>query len=407
MLGIIRVRGYNIGLFRGLHSSSISLKPFESAAKKTGAQFNINSMFKDDVQPKKGNTSKPAANRFASMFDKKNSKDNIKAPNKHRPANHRHSNTKGHDLRPKPTKRVVKFEFNSGSEQAQNALKSLISKVRLGNTGYNVTYVDPATNKLGQKLLVDICNGLDLKVQGFQLIPATQEGSLPIIKVVKIDEMMKIYSDELALMKEQELLQRGSKVAQKVVNQRLKAEKKKSAAKLLNIFWKISVGDLKNQKRAEIQRRLAKGEKFVIYLKSKYWRNREVTEEEDEDAEDGEETSMHTSDNIRFLKQYRDEDALEMELKRREMIFEALTAIIDDLPCTYKTEGKLETKFAFNIIPKEEAIIAPEITDDEVSAKEARKQKKASKQKELEKSKQSNIKKDDDLDSLYLFKLDD
>lgn len=379
---------------RSLHSGGVLLKPFEAAAKNSAkGLLDINRFFKDGAKDPK------PANRFATMFDNKD-----KPSKHHRPANHRHSNSKDR----KPTKRVVKFAFNTGSEQAQNALKSLISKVRLTNPGYNVTYVDPATNKLSQKLLVDISNGLDLKVHGLQLIPAAQEGGLALVKVVKVHEMMKIYSDELALLKEQELLQRGSKVAQRVVNQRLKAEKKKSAAKLLNIFWKISVGDLKNQKRGEIERRLAKNERFVLYLKSKFWRNREVSEEEegDEDAEEGEEPTTHASDNIRYLKQFRDEDALELELKRREMIYNALTAILDDLPCTYKVEGKLETKFAFHIVPKEEAVLAPVVNEDEeVSAKEARKLKKASKQKE--KSKHSNTKKVDDLDSLYLFKLDD
>ncbi|ODV76890.1 uncharacterized protein CANTADRAFT_8469 [Suhomyces tanzawaensis NRRL Y-17324] len=384
---------------RQLHSSCLLRKPLDFATSETtrskSKPFSLDNVFID-----KAATNGDKSNRFATMFrndDKPRPKNNAGPRGGSYSGNRfNKADAKKHDVERKPHRRIVRFEFNTGTLQSQTALKALISKVHEQNSHYKVKYVDPESSRVVSKFLVDITNNLDLKQHGLSLI--VKEGDLPMLKRVKVEEMVKNYSQQLALEKENELLQKGSIVAQKVVKQRLRAEKKKSAAKTLTLFWKISIGDLRNQKKLEIERKLSKGEKFTLYLKSKLHFVEEV--------EDGEveETAPHRSENILHSNKFKDEQELNIELKRRQMIYEGLVSILDDLPCTYKVEGKSETRYIISIAPKETE--SPKAVEAKDSDKELKKQKKLMKQREREQKSKPKTKVED-LDSLYSFKLDD
>lgn len=314
-------------------------------------------------------------NRFATRFDKKQ-------PPSKKPVKHA---VKTNFSPRKPT-----FEFQSGSVQAQAALKDLIMQIKDVSPQYKVRYVNPNTGKIDRTHLVNVANELDLTKFGLIIVGASDE--VPMVKQVKVADMISKYTDRLALQKEKELLEMGSRTAQKVVNQRLRVEKKKSALKVLEIKWKISIADLKNQKTNEIARRIDKGEKFTIYIKSKNQRDDLADQEEDEE-------STGSSNNILYGKM--DEEELSIELKRREMVYTTVLEILDELPCSYKVEGKLETRLSIHVQPEKKEV-QPERKDTKAEEKDAKKEKKTKK----EKKKKEKLE-DQDLDAMYLMKIED
>lgn len=320
---------------------------------------------------------KSTGNRFAVKYNKPKAKP-IKQdkPDKYR-ASHKQK------VKSPPRRQ---FEFNTGSIQAQTALKDLIIQVKQTTPLFTVKFVNQG--KLESTHLVDICNSLDLTKSGLLLIK-NDEG--PMVKTVKVEDMITNFTDKLALQKEQELLDKGSRTAHKVINQRLRLEKKKSALKVLNIFWKISQADLANQKRFEIERRLQKGERFTIFLKSK---GREASKEAQEASKEAEEVQDEEDTEEKLDKL--DTAELSIELQRRDMIFKALIEILDEMPCTYKVEGKIDGRMSIVMVPEVETV------------KEVKKVKvKELKEVKIKKEKVKKVVKESDLDSLYDLKIED
>ncbi|KAK6459407.1 altered inheritance of mitochondria protein 23, mitochondrial [Scheffersomyces xylosifermentans] len=452
MIRIARGTSSSVGtalLARNFGSGVTSFKPFDfsqlgrdgpSLGDKREGGFSIESLLKNrtvngatdgnnvSAGPNVGAAgAKPAGNRFASMFEKEkktqygnNKKTSFSVANRNpgstngsmksaekKPYNKvqgkpHHTGSKSRpEVKTRPHKRVVRFEFKTGSDQAQAALKAIIAKVHACNTNYKCKFIDQATGLVKESNLVDVANNSDLREFGLHLLPG-KEGELPTIKKVTTREMLKAYSDELAAEREKALLESGSVAAQRALNSRLKAERKKSAAKVVTIYWNISLGDLKNQKKTELSNRLCKGEVFTIYMRKK---GREIaTPTEDEDGAE----VMHVQDIRRSLAH--DEDALNIELQRRELITETLLSVLDELPCTYTVEGQKENKLSITVTPKPEAmekVTASGSCEELLSPKELKKQRQLQKQKEREEElKRKKQEKEDNLDSLYSFKIE-
>lgn len=239
--------------------------------------------------------------------------------------------------------------LDTGSESAQNALKSILARIhQLQPLNQQVQYVSPTQGLITcsiQQVLAD----LDLSTQGLQLIerevvtntnpPAGTSSSpsvIPLIKKIKIQEMLKAYNDELAEAKELELLTMGSKKTIKALDNKLRAKQKKSSEKQIMIKWSISSNDLTNQKQVEIENRLKKEKtKIVIYL-------------------------IHNkkSPNLKITDIYRANNAdpdvnemMEIELKKRHKVKDTLEDILNSLECKWTKEGDVESKVAYSISP--------------------------------------------------------
>lgn len=291
--------------------------------------------------------------------------------------------------------RTVKFNFNTGSEKAKAALKAIITKVQQFNTSYKVNFVSPESNKLTQMHLVDIVNTLDLDKNGLLLIDSKSAHELPLIRLIKVQDMVKEFSDKLAAIKEKELLELGSFAAQRAINQRLQAEKKKSATKILTLSWSISVSDLVNQKKNEIMKRVNKGEKFIIFIgeKSSLYSARNSSEKED--------SILKQLDTSRTKWDRMDEDELTLELNKRELVMEKLKELLDEAESKYEVSGNLDARMMLNVSPKPKSTHKQET---ELTAKEAKRLKKQTISKEKENTRTKID--EDDLDSLYLFKIE-
>lgn len=290
--------------------------------------------------------------------------------------------------------RTVRFLFESGTEKAKSALKSIITDVHECAPNYRVNYVDPDTRKLKKVHLVDIVNNLDLNTLGLLLVPP-KDDSLPLIRTVDVSDMIRLYSDKLASMKEQELLALGSTRAQRALQKRLQTEKKKSATKVIAIAWSISTADLMNQKKKEILNRIASSEKFSIYLGEKLslYNARKQTEK------DGGVVGQLDSPSAKLMA---DDEQHAIELRRRELLFDKLQEILHDVK--FEVSGSVDGRMMVSVHPK--VALKTEVKDSEEElSKESRRRKKAEKTREqAEQAKKKPT--EDDLDALYLFKID-
>lgn len=325
----------------------------------------------------------PKSNRFASKYSK--------GQGSTQPHGKKPSRSNNHQAKTK----TLKFRFDSGSEKAKDALKDLIKRVHAYGTNYQVNLVDPQSNKLKKTHLVEVANSTDLNTTGFHVVGPLSPGELPLVKLIKVQEMLKDYSDKLALAKERELLELGSSVAKRVINKRMQAEKKKSATKMLALSWSISVSDLMHQKKNEIMKRVANNEKFIIFVgerESLYGARNSV------EKEDGLASQLGTS---RTKWDRMDEDQLAIEMKKREMIFGKLEDLLKECECKYDVSGTLDARMMLNVSPKPNAARVEE-KEHQVSVKESRRERKAAKNKPEPAKKKID---DDDLDSLYLIKI--
>lgn len=278
-----------------------------------------------------------------------------------------------------PKMRHVQLRLDSGTEKAKSAIEDIVATVKTLNSSHTVMFIDGTGSKPKRSNLIDVANALDLSEHGLRLTNSNDTG-LPIVRRIKAQEMIQQYSDKLAELMEQRLLQRGSVAAQKAVASRLQAERKKSAPKIIAISWLINLGDLNKQKRSEIEKRAQKGERFFIYLgeKKTLVAARKVIEQ------GGEEIAKS--------------DLTEIETRKRELIRENIEQILTEIECKFEVSGNYDLRLTLSCVPK--PVTIPKETDP--SPKELKRHKKLAKQ-----TKKETVEtKEEDLDALYLFKIE-
>lgn len=318
-------------------------------------------------------------NRFAKKFDTRQEftkHSNPKYGSKHGGANRHH---------PHKDKRPMRFEIEGFTPKAKNALTSIIEEVKSHLSNYKVQFVN--RGKLEQKHLALIVNGLDPEKQGIQLIP-NNEGQL-LVKQVALLDMVKSYSDKLAKETEQRLLEQGSKSALKAMHQRERADKKKSATKIVTLNWNISLGDLRNQKKVEINKRINKGEKFLIYIDGRRTNNRQAME-----------TLTKMADMPATHNSFESTELDPIELRRRNLILDELDHILEETETKFDISGSIDRLLILTCAPKDKPV------DAGSSAQDDKKQKRVEKQRQKEQKKLQKVD-EEELDSLYLFKIED
>lgn len=266
--------------------------------------------------------------------------------------------------RPAGPNRRVRFANETGLEQLRAALKWLVGQVHQVSPLYRVKLLD--NGKPQPADFVEIANGLNLKQQGVQVI---KQDDGVLVKVVKVEDMVRTYSNHLAAVREQELVELGNLKMQRILANRAKAERKKLALKVVSFKWSISLSDLKEQKRTELAGRLAKGEHFTVELALRKRRPR-------------------------------DEEEWQLELKKRELVFDTVELILAELPCTVELEeSSLEEKVVLKVTPT--AVPEP-VVEAKPAAPKKQKKVKAQPQPKVQEKKDEQ-----DLDAMYSFKIDD
>lgn len=295
----------------------------------------------------------------------------------------------------------MRFENHTGSAKAQEALKQMILKVYEANTGFKVNYRN-SEGKLELVHLLQITNNLDLNEEGISILNSLFDVNLPIIKKISAKVMLQLYSDELAAQVEDRLLASGSAHAKKVVDSRLKVERKKSAIKMVNLAWTISISDMQNQKRKEIEKRIMAGEKFSIVIgeKSSISKRKKMLKEVGEENEDLEGVEEVYSSGLNHL----NDEEYELEIQKRERLFETVESILAEHRCRNNVSGSLERQMFVTVEPIKVVSQEPEKLNkkEELSAKELRRLRRLEKAKGSEPGSSG-----EDLDAMYLFKIHD
>lgn len=336
-----------------------------------------------------GSTPRPgplsSSNRFAAAFqNQRNERNHGNFKDKPRGNNSRprHDGTK-------KQQNTRKFTNTSGSAKQQEALKSQVELVHKHRRDFRVQFIDPATNKMEKAFLPDIVNPLDLSKQGIYVVEPQEANGMPLVKINTSQEMVKQYADLLADKMEKELLNKGSSAAWKAALLREKAQKRSSTAKVVTVSWTISLSDLANQKRSEVEKIIKKGDKFSFFIGDRSNARAISRGYEGNDA----------SNRIRKS----EADEYEMEIARRTMVLNRVTEMLDDLGCQFESQGGVEGRVILQCSPKVEQASKAHKESEQISGKELRKQKKAMSQSTKPQSK----KQAEDLDSLYLFKIDE
>lgn len=364
---------------------------------------------------------KPSSNRFASKYESGGSKgkEGLKFSGNRR---HNNSDKRPHHVKKQQHPKKLTFEFTTGSDSSHNALRSIIDKVHhLNNGKYMVRFVNPATKKLETVHLASITNALDLKKEGVFIVPLKDdEANLPIIRVNTLPEMLKAYSDELADLRHQELLEKGSRAAKKAQQLKDRAEKKKSSTKIVTISWEISFSDFHNQKLREIQKKIDKGESFVIFIGDK--RNlvlarknvdrsdglvkkmQGAAEEVDLESEEveGEDENLQQS-----LDSYVAKDLDIITRAKREKMISEIKEFLAESVGKLEVSGTLDRRITYmcsKIKKSTQGQAGTKGTQEEISPKEQRRLKRLQKQQEQQQQQQQLAKnnvKEEDLDLLY------
>ncbi|KAI5952536.1 AIM23 [Candida jiufengensis] len=351
---------------RGLSTTTSNLKPFNNHSNYKSSSNKSSSIL--------------SSNRFQEQYNKSktnNSNHNNKRVPRpsHQNSNHRTSNNHNRfDLQ-----KILE----TGSESSQNALKSILTKLYNLNTNYQIQQV--TDQGLSTCKIHEILKDLNLQKQGIQLIE--RDDKLPLVKIIKIQEMLKSYNDELAESKELELLKIGSTKTMKILDNKLKSKQKKSSDKQFIIKWNISINDLKNQKFNELEKLLKKNGKFNLYIIT----NKNI--------------SFMNNPNIKDI--IKDHDQLNLEIRKRELIKDKIETYLNELTesplkCKWNLiDGDVNTRLQYGISsvvkPTEINEPKPEIQEIE-PIKVQKSQPRQTQQKKIE---------EDDLDSLYSFKIED
>lgn len=295
----------------------------------------------------------------------------------------------------------MRFENRTGSAKAQEALKQMILRVYEANTGFKVNYRNPE-GKLELIHLLQITNELDLNEEGISVRNSGSDANLPIVSKIPAKVMLQLYSDELAAKVEDRLLASGSAHAQKVVDSRLKVERKKSATKMVNLAWTISISDMQKQKRKEIEKRISAGERFTIIMgdKASISKRKKQLKDLGDENEGTDAAEEEYSSGLNHL----DDEEYELEIKKRERLFETVESILAEHRCRNSISGSLERQMFVSVEPIKVT------TQDQVKLKkkEELSPKELRRLKRLEKAKGADSGNNgDDLDAMYLFKIDD
>ncbi|RCK58236.1 Altered inheritance of mitochondria protein 23, mitochondrial [Candida viswanathii] len=276
-----------------------------------------------------------------------------------------------------------KVRLTNASDTKASAIKHIIKQVGELSPSFEVEQI--TDRGLVPMHLSDIIKGLDLDQDGIKLRERLGSDGVPLIQVVPVREMTAEFRKYLNTVREQELVAMGNPKMLKTMELRQKRMKKLSEYKEVEIRWGISVRDLREQKKKEIQRIFASDKKKQFYITLLHfkmpddpWAN------EREKRKDPEQYALKVKRN-----------------KAVQLIVEE--EILNELNCRWTVEGDPEMRLMYTVSKKDPTPEELEAEKQAAAEKEAKKKKK--KQPKQTKAKQNLS--EESLDDLYLFKIED
>jgi len=235
-------------------------------------------------------------------------------------------------------KRIV-INWDSGTERAQEAANHTIKEIFKLNSKGDIRIFDNECHKIEPSNIRHYARGLDLNKFGMSIVDietVDEEIRIPLVKIVDSKTALKRYSDDMAKLKKDELIEKG--IIRKKFNDPSKSE---DTLKHIKLSWKIREDDLSNQKSHEIEGLLQKGNKVNIYI---------------DNNNNG--TPKHWLDNFeKVLNPLEDTSQVPVripkkELKRRNEIMEQILTLVEELSVAPVVEGDVTSKVIIRLSPK-------------------------------------------------------
>ena len=313
-----------------------------------------------------GSKSPTIANRFQAQYGNKNN--NLKrntANNGTGNGNRFHNKYNNESRRPYPKTKYQqqqhqqyiidprKIKFDNGTELARNAIEEIINRVYQLQRNYQIQLI--TDSGLKKCHLSEILQKLDLSINGLQLIDKsttttatttttttnTSDEDLPLIKIITVRDMINQYSTYLNNLKQLELIKLGSSKTLKTLDIKLKLEQKKSTTKEILMKWSINNNDFKLQKTNEIKKLInnngGNGKSFLINM---VYNKRNTNK------------PIDTIFKRRSNTEEDEQELIEIELQRRQLLIENLQSLLTELNCKWTIEGDINTKMTFNVTQK-------------------------------------------------------
>ncbi|SCU87666.1 LADA_0E05424g1_1 [Lachancea dasiensis] len=238
------------------------------------------------------------------------------------------------------TKKRLTINWTTGSERAQNAANHTLKQILKLNDRGVIKVVNQETNKLEETTVMIWASEIDLEHFGFLVVNVEQRGShnIPLVKLVDSKTALKKYSDELAKLKEQELMKMG--FSHRKLGKKNEKDSADDNLKQIKVSWQISDSDLNKQKANEITSQLKKGYKVYLYLNGKDALNKANW------ADD------ITSSAEVLESKFKSQKTTAKELKRRQQVLEQLIEIVSELALQPSIEGSTESKLIMKLSPK-------------------------------------------------------
>ncbi|CCE61982.1 hypothetical protein TPHA_0B03100 [Tetrapisispora phaffii CBS 4417] len=266
----------------------------------------------------------------------------------------------------------------NGTEKAKLAATLTYKEILKHNKFGKIKTINPTTGKLTDSKIQDIIRNIDLDKNGIQIVNFEKnmdESITPIVKIIESKIALEKYSQDLAKIKNQELVESGSS-ANKFKGKKPN-EKSAKSIKYIRITWRIENDDLRRQKAHEIQTALKRGMKVHIFIDDNYnASNNWITDFE-----------LHLNDS--------DHKLTKSENTKRESLVKTLEQIFQSDSISPIIAGSIKSKMLIKLSPIQEKTESKGDSNKDNKAKDLKTQKKLLRQQKLEertKRKQERLK---------------
>ena len=272
--------------------------------------------------------------------------------------NNNNNNNNNSSKRTRGKKRLM-ITWTTGSQRAQDAANSVIREIlRLNHSG-TIKAIDTESNKMHTTNIREFARGINLDTTGLSIVNVesssgiSNETLIPLVKLVDSKVALRRYSDELARLKEEELIAKGLMTRKRSSsgnsnNNNGTSGNGDGGLKHIKVSWQIEIDDLVRQKIKEVLTLLKKGHKVNIYIND---RNKISSANWLDTFEDLEQGANHatTTTQIHLPKR---------EIRKREDIVREIRMVLEEYTSKMTIEGNIRSKMMVKLVPKPQNVTA-------------------------------------------------
>lgn len=198
----------------------------------------------------------------------------------------------------------------------------------------------------------EFAKGINLDTTGISIVnvESGSETLVPLVKLVDSKTALRRYSDELARLKEEELIAKGLMTRKKNGGKGSSGSNSSGSSegglKHIKVSWQIELDDLVRQKIKEVLTLLKKGHKVNIYIND---RNKISSANWLDTFEDLEQGTNPATTQVHLSKR---------EIRKREDIVREIRMVLEEYTSKMTIEGNIRSKKMIKLVPKPQNIAA-------------------------------------------------